>query len=404
MRLLIITNKLPYPPKDGGSIATLSLAVKLSQLTTKTDILAINTSKHYFPVDNIPVDLTKHITFYDFFLNTDIKLTKLVTNLLFSKIPYNAERFISEDFNNKLTNILEQNQYDIVQFEGLYVLPYIKIVKEKSNAIISFRAHNIEHEIWERLLFQTKNPIKKIYLKIIFNRLKKFELSYINKYDLILPITDRDATFFNNNGNKKPLLTVPTGIEMKEYISDEKEETDISVFHIGALDWAPNQEGLLWFIKSCWPEITKQCPNLKFFIAGRNAPDWFVKKLDSKNIEYLGEVEDAKKFMNEHSVMIVPLLSGSGMRIKIIEAMALGKAVISTKIGAEGINAANKKEIIIADNSNEFVNTITNLVNEPFVVKDIGENAKSFITKNFDNFAIAKELVTFYKNNTKTGT
>ena len=401
MQILLITNKLPYPQKDGGAIATLSLAKNLSKLAEKFDILAINTSKHYFDIKNIPEQLKKYINFYDYFLNTDIKIVKLIKNLLFSNLPYNAERFINEGFADKIKKRISENNYDIIQFEGLYVLPYIELIRKNSTAIISYRAHNIEHEIWKRTAEQTTSFFKKKYVKILTNRIKKLEKKFINKYDLLIPITERDGEKLNKMGNLKPSLTIPTGVNINDYITDNSITEKNSIFHIGSLDWSPNQEGLLWFIDNCWTKIQEEKPEIKFYIAGRNAPEWFVNRIKHKNIVFLGEVDDAHKFMNSKSIMIVPLLSGSGMRIKIIEGMALSKAIISTSIGVEGIPATNNENIIIADKAVDFVKQTIELSNQPEKTNKIGMQAKLFVSKKFDNFAIAKKLYYFYDKHLK---
>ena len=396
MKILIITNKLPYPLKDGGAIATFSLAKNLSKIIGKVDVLAINTSKHYFDVRKIPLEIKKDINFIDYYLNTDIKSLKLIKNLLFSKLPYNAERFIDKGFANKIKEQILENNYDIIQLEGLYVLPYIELIRKNSKAIISYRAHNIEHEIWERTLKQTTNFLKKKYVQILTNRIKKLEYKFINKYDILIPITDRDSEKLNKMGNSMPSITIPTGVNIEDYKTDTEKTEKNSIFHIGSLDWTPNQEGLLWFIDNCWIKIQKEQPEIKFYIAGRNAPDWFVNHIKNKNINFVGEVDDAHKFINSKSIMIVPLLSGSGMRIKIIEGMALSKAIVSTNIGVEGIPATSNENIIIADKTEDFAQTIIELTQQPKKIYDIGNQARLFVSKKFDNFAIAKMLYNFY--------
>ena len=208
-------------------------------------------------------------------------------NLLFSRLPYNAERFISEDFSQALIKLLQKKKYDLVQLEGLYLCPYIALIRHYSDAKIVYRAHNIEHEIWNRTTKMTKGP-RKLYLKLLAARIKRFEMSYLNDYDLLVPITERDAAMLNVMGNKKPCFTSQTGIYLSSLIPTAKNLEFPSLFHIGSLDWSPNQEGLIWFLDNCWPVISKKYPELKFYIAGRNAPAWLEKKFDLQNIIYLG--------------------------------------------------------------------------------------------------------------------
>lgn len=397
MKILIITNKLPYPPKDGGSIATFNLAWALADFAS-VDVLAINTSKHYFDVSKIPEHITRKLNFYAHFADTSINLFKLLKNLLFSKLPYNAERFILKDFEEKIIDLLQKNQYDIIQLEGLYVLPYIPTIRKYSKALVAYRAHNVEFFIWQRYAKQTKNLLKKIYLKNLTKRLKTFEISFLNTYDILVTISDNDKQILELLGNKTPTVTIPVGFDfsfLDNYLNTEV--NFFSLFFIGALDWQPNIDGLKWFIKNCWPQISIAFPELKFYIAGRNASKQFVKFLRKyKNIIFEGEVPDSKAFMADKAIMIVPLFAGSGMRVKIIEAMAMGKTIVSTSIGAEGINCQPDKNIFIADTPNDFVDNLIYLLINTKKIQEVGLEAKIFVLNNFDNPKLAGKLFRFY--------
>ena len=388
---------MPYPPNDGGSIATLNMSKSFADLGHKITILAMNTPKHSYNVEDIPQELSSKITFETISVETDIRKRDALSNLFFSKLPYNAVRFISDDFANKLINILRSEDFDIVQLEGIYLAPYIKIIKKHSNALISLRSHNIEHEIWKRVASNETNPVKKKYTNILASRIQRFEKKYINKYDLLVPITDRDLTVLNKMGNKKPSHVAMAGIDLPNLIRDDSNTDFPNLFYIGALDWAPNQEGLQWFFKNVWDKVNKKFPNLKIYIAGRNAPEKLLPIFNKPNVEYLGGIDDAYMFMNSKSIMIAPLFSGSGMRIKIIEGMALGKAIITTTIGTEGINSTHNKNIMIADSEMDFILSVEQLVNNKRLYNSISNNAVKFIEEQFDNTNITSQLVDFYQ-------
>lgn len=401
MRILILTNKMPYPPKDGGSIASLALAEALHDAGNQVTILSMNTSKHFINIEDLPNQLTQKIKFIAVPINTDIRFFDLFVNLLFSKTPYNAQRFINNNFQEYLKQELEIGKYDVVQLEGLYLCPYIQTIRTFSTANIALRSHNIEHEIWQRAAVHEKNLIKKQYKHILKKRIKKFKYKYLNKYDFLIPITERDGNIFQQLGNNKPVHVTPTGIDSVNYKIDKTSEIFPGFFHIGALDWIPNQEGLRWFIDNVWVVFKQKYPQFKFFLAGRNASPQFERYLLDKKVNYLGEIEDANSFINNHSVMIVPLLSGSGMRIKIIEGMVLGKTIITTSIGTEGIPTAHGENILIADTPDDFLMILESICFTPKMHEKISKNALRFVNENFDNISIARELTDFYKNNIK---
>jgi glycosyltransferase involved in cell wall biosynthesis len=167
------------------------------------------------------------------------------------------------------------------------------------------------------------------------------------------------------------------------------------------LDWVPNQEGLLWFVSDVFPRLLRNYPKLKLHVAGRNAPDKLIKKIDMPGVVFYGEIADSREFMKANSAMVAPCFSGSGMRVKVIEAMAMGKPVVTTPIGAEGLAAEHNENILIAANIGEFVQHIERLMNYPDFCLKIGQNAYNLVSEKFNNMAIASSLADFYNANLK---
>ena len=172
---------------------------------------------------------------------------------------------------------------------------------------------------------------------------------------------------------------------------------DISLSFIGSLDWMPNQEGLIWFLDKVWGRLSKRFPDLKLHIAGRNTPDWIINK-KIKNVQFHGEVPDAVDFINKHSIMLVPLRSGSGMRAKILEGMALGKVVVSTKLGLEGIRAKDKEQVLIAENVEEFIQAFNFCYQQNGKLESMGRSAQEFVSNHYDHLGIAKKLIRTYES------
>lgn len=399
MNILQVTNKVPYPTTDGGAIACMNLTRGFYLLGHQVTVLAMNTLKHKTSLDKIPEPVRDLADFRLVPVDARISNWEALKNLLFSSAPYSAIRFIDSSFEKELINLLKEKKFDVVQLEGLYVCPYIPVIRKYSDAKIVYRAHNIEHEIWERTSELAKGW-KKWYLKKLSKRIKKFEKKILNKYDLLVPITERDGVILDKLGNKKPRHVSQTGIDSSVLIPNAKSLEYPSLFHIGSLEWAPNQEGIIWFIKNCWNEIHTRFPELKFYVAGRNAPQWLIQKIVGPNIVFFGEVEDAYDFMNSKAIMIVPLFSGSGMRIKIIEGMALGKSIVTTPIGTEGISTTSGVNILIAESREEFIESVSKMIEDREFFHSIGKNAIEYIHEKFDNLAASAALVDFYKQHT----
>lgn len=387
---------MPYPPKDGGSIVTLNYAKEFARLGCDVTILAMNTYKRSFDVEKIPSELREMIKFYAVDVDTRIRPLYLFVNL-FQDVSYHIWRYgSSEEFKNLLTQILQSNDFNIVQLEGLYLAPYLEVIRRSSKAKVILRSHNVEYEIIERYAEWEKSNLKRYWLQIQAERLKKYELAILNKFDGVVAITERDADIFRESGCKVPIYVAPAGIEMENYKPDFKNVDFNSLFFIGALDWFPNQQGLEWFLKNVWIEIYKKFPSLKFYIAGRNPQLWkFSTKVKNfPNVELVGEVEDAREFMRSKGIMVVPIFSGSGIRVKIIEAIATGKIVITTSIGMEGIEP--NRNILIAKDASDFIIKLSNCLSEQKLLSESKEVNDSF-RKRYDISSLAMTLLKFYE-------
>jgi len=396
MNILQVCNKPPYPPHDGGSLASYSLMRSFSRLGHRVTLLTMCTPKHNLrPADR--ETLSSMVQLHTVNVDTSVRTGRFLKNLLFSRLPYNAERFLFPAFNKELELILQSSSFDIVQLEGLYLMPYVETIRHHSAAQVVLRAHNIEQEIWKRIAITETNPLKKYYFSLLAERIGLFEKEAVNRYDLLVPITQRDKAEFDRMGNQKPAFVCPATLDGYDLTTPVSIKPLNSLFFLGSLDWKPNQEGLLWFINQVFPKVKLQEKDITFHVAGRNAPDWLKDKVHGDGVFFHGEIPDAPQFIREHGVLVSPCFSGGGMRVKIIEAMTQGKPVITTSIGAEGLGAVHGKNILIGHSSQEFVDYIDRLLKFPDFYMKIGTNALSFIRQHFDNMKITADLAAFYK-------
>ncbi len=393
MKFLQLTNKVPYPPRDGGAIASLTLARELAKAGHEVVMLAMNTSKHFL-ADQLMPDLGFRLEMVP--VDTSIRWTGALKNLLLSRLPYNAVRFISEDFRLKLKEILTREKFDFILLDQIYTALYINDIRAITNTPLILRAHNIEHEIWSRAA-KSERGFKRIYLGILARRIYRYELSVMNSYDALVPITSRDAGHFMNMGNRKPCHVLPAGMDLREMPAAAPGPFVPSVAHLGALDWLPNRNGILWFIRMVWPMVRKEIPDIEFHLAGRNAPNGFAAEVSAPGVVFHGEVDSSDSFIRQHPLFIVPVFSGSGMRIKMLDYMAAGRATVATTIGAEGIPVATGAEAFITDNPDEFARCLVRLATDAGLCARIGMNARNFVSNNFDNSLLTARFTEFLK-------
>ncbi len=392
MKILQVCKKFPFPLKDGESIVVTHLARAMHALGCEVTLLTMNTTKHYFPLAELPDDFNHYKAIHAVTVDNRITWWGAIHNL-FEGSSYHAVRFQSEAFRQKLIGLLQREQFDVVQLETPFLAPYIAHIRRHSDAIIAMRAHNVEHEIWERYADNQPWPLSS-YLRLQATRLRDFELRHLNDYDLLISITARDLAQFRRLGYRGRAVVAPVGLDIRDYHPDicSFRKKPLSVQFIGSLDWLPNREGLDWFLAYVWPLVMQRHPQARFHIAGRNMPRR-IRMLHQEGVVVHGEVPSATDFINAHSIMVVPLFSGSGMRVKILEGMALGKAIVTTSLGLEGIDARSGREVRIAETAAEFVEALDQLLLNPRAALALGEAARRVVEQYFDNLHVGGTLL-----------
>jgi glycosyltransferase involved in cell wall biosynthesis len=330
-------------------------------------------------------------------ITVDIKLrpVKALGSLFRKKIPYNLERFYTAQGEAFCEQLINQHQPDLIVIDGVQLLPYLDFLSSKKIKLI-YRSHNCEFKLWEERARQCKDPVKRIYLRILAAQMKLFEQKALKKIDGVLWISDKDRIEMNQDNLFGKQMIYPFTLPLPPLNPGRIVQEKYSVFfHIGSMDWEPNIEGINWFLQKVWARINMLHQGLLFKIAGKNMPQK-LQHLQLKGFENYGEVADAHQFMNEADVMIVPLFSGSGIRVKIIEAMAMGIPVISTYKGVEGIDGTAGLHWLQADSQDSFLEKIAFVCNHPKEVKEIAMAGRELVEKLFSDqkyFIILQDFI-----------
>lgn len=367
----------------------------LVTLGHEVSLAALN-AKKYNGREQEPTDeLLAKINYTSYNIDISVSMFDGLVNL-FNKKSNDIDRYYDAEFEKLLIRELRQTAYDIIQFEGLFVTPYLTAIRKHSNAKLVYRSHNIEHQVWERIAQQKSDLFKKWYLRMLARRVKDYELQQLNKVDAIAVFTSEDKSTILSYGTNIPVEIFPVGIDLTLYKPDFSKTEFPSLFFLGSLDWLPNREGIEWFIDNFHKDLTDGDLRVKFYVAGHNIPDRFDDYEVMGKIFIQGEVDDAFEFVNSKAIMIVPLLSGGGMRVKIVEGMAMQKCIISTSIGAEGINFENGTNIIIANDQEEFYEAIERCITDEEHCRAIGNNARKLIEQQHDINIVTRDLANFY--------
>lgn len=391
MKLLQLCNKPPYPPVDGGTLAMNSITQGLLSADCDVRVLSVCSDKHPVRRELIPDDYMQRTRFDAVYVDLGIHLLDAGVAWLCGE-SYHVKRFISKEFSAKLREVLEEEEFDVVFVESIFLTPYVPLIRRHSRAKVLLRAHNVEHQIWQRIAKSEHNPFKRSYIKHLSLTLGTYEREHINDYDGVVCITENDAAYFRQAGCRRPVVSIPFSItpEAVDYVAPEPN----SLFHLGSMDWLPNLEGINWFLDEVWPLVHKSMPQVTLYLAGRKMPKEMID-LQVEGVKVVGEVPDANYFIGSKLINVVPLLSGSGIRVKIIEAMAAGKTVIATTVGAEGIHYEEGKNILIADTPQQFVDQIHRCVEDPDFCAEVGRNAFELITKEYSTETLTNKLLVF---------
>lgn len=392
MKVLHFSNKPAFPLIDGGCIAIKGILQSLlkssesNNYRIETYHFTLSTHKHPFRLDAYPSSWRDRMIIEDIFIDTKTSIPGAIINLAKNK-SYNISRFDSKIVKKRLKKLLEEQAFDLVILESAFLLPYLHVFKEQNLKVV-LRAHNIEHFIWSDLA-NNAFGIKKWYFNILAKQLKSYEQKMIPKVDGLIPISSEDEAYFKTFLNADiPTQTIETIVNYPEKIGDF-EKSDF--YFLGAMDWSPNKEGINWLLNEVFKK--KTLPDL-FHLAGKSLDRG---EINFPNLVCHGQVENAFKFITEHGVCLIPLKSGSGIKIKLLENMALGKPIITTSEGVKGVGVEHKKEVWIADTPEEFQQAMIELQRDRYLREKLGLNAYQFIINNFDENILTNRLIEFIK-------
>jgi glycosyltransferase involved in cell wall biosynthesis len=375
MRILYLTNKPIFPIVDGGCKAMHQFLKCLIQCDYTVEHICLSTHKHAFDLENYPKSILDKISTSSFEVDTRIKLLPALKSF-FNRKSFVVSRFDNSAFHSTLEVLFSKEEFTHVILESLFTTPYIDAIRKYTDAKIIVRTHNVEHKIWKQLALNTNNPFKKFYFNRLSADLKKYEIEILKKADFIAAITEEDLSAFEELGIKTAKTVIPIAIDLSENHVDYSVS---NLFFIGSMNWKPNIEAVDWLVNEILPAVKIVYPKIELHLAG----SYMEKQFPTSGIKGIinhGFVSDSHKFMQNNGLLISPIRSGSGVRVKLLEAMALGVPVVTTKIGAVGIQHNNC--VYLAETTAEFVSQIIELIKFQEKRMALGGKARNFIEDN----------------------
>jgi len=397
MKVLVLAPRPLSPAHDGGTVATLRCIIGLAEAGARVTVLSMMTEKHRYgadtPGERKPDILDEYRTVS---VNTSVRPLSLLLNLAFSRKPFDLERFRSREYSSALREILAAGSYDIIHCEGLVYALYLDEIQSLTTAPVILRAHNLEHRIRGMMASKERSTLRRFYLADLSRRLKRLEKYAASQFDAIVPINGPDSDWFSSAAEGKQMFLCPTGADEVSYIP-EPVDAPPRVGFLGSMNWQPNLDGIRWFIESVWPLVLNEIPAATLHLAGRGLSGVRASLPAGRNISFEGEPDDARTFIGSNHVMISPLFAGSGLRIKIIEAMSAGRPVVATPVAAEGIDAAAEYGLTLAADAGAFCTAVVKYLENPELRSTSGKAAVRLVGERYENRTLTAGLLEFYR-------
>jgi polysaccharide biosynthesis protein PslH len=366
MHILQICPKMPYPATDGGRIAIYEplrrLAARGHRITllapapAVVDMSALAEMRRHCRLELVPLDTRNHM------LPAAINL--------FSSTPYTVAKYDARPLRKRLRELLAAERYDLVQIENLHMAAYGAIAAEQGLPVV-LRQQNVESQLAERYA-RTQHGLRRLYALIHAAKLRRYEASACARMDVCLAITPDDAERLRALSPTIRVVTVPAGVDLDDFQPRPAGEEAAAIVSVAAMDWPPNSDAIGWFSEQVLPLIRETHPAARLYIVGKNPPPAIQALARLDYVTVTGFVDDVRAYFAKGAVFVVPLRSGGGMRVKILQAMAMGKAIVSTTIGAEGIAAEDGEAICLADTPAAFAGQVSRLLGDAQLRRRIG--------------------------------
>ena len=397
MNILFLSTENPYPPDHGHHIRTLYVLQHLAEHHHvhfvgfgKTENDSISTTQ----LENICASAKIFLPLYT---KNIFCLFYILLKSVFKGLPFQVYRYLDKKAKRYITQQIEERGIDFVYFDMLHLAVYRKYIQHLPCYLTN---HNVESLRLVRRADVEKNLLKKLAFKLQSILLARFEKKACPKFEKCIVVSEYDRKELLSLCKYDNFMVVPNGVDIDYFKPVNSNPKKRSLVWTGGMSGAYNRDAVEFFIKEIWPFLTKTIPDISVTFVGKNPPNILIERAKSDHrVQLAGYVDDVRPFMQRNNIFIAPLRSGSGTKIKVLNAMAMGMPVVTTSIGAEGIEAKAGVDIIIADEPLDFANQISILFKDKDLCKKLGQNARNTVKKKYDWPIILKNMDRLFELN-----
>jgi polysaccharide biosynthesis protein PslH len=427
MKILFITEKFPYPLDTGGNVRTYNILKGLAQEHEITLLSTISRRQDQDYTENLK-DICKEIICIPVNPETRLRLGFAVAKSIYSNAPLPVVRHKyraiikqvkglfgdKNGHNRRRSTEREENQaYDAIHFNHLDATVYLPYLPR--NIIRVLDEHNIVSNQIRTTLGTEKNRLKWSYIRYELLKTESYESSVCQSMDRCIVCSDVDKRYLKSLAENARVVTIPNGVDIDFFSSPLQEDRHLkicseanSMAFVGTLDYGPCDQGVKFFCRDIFPKIKREVPDATFLAIGRNPSKELAKIAEmTAGVTLTGWLPDVRPYVRAAKLFVVPLLSGSGTRLKILDAMAMNTAVVSTRIGAEGLETENHRNILIADDADQFAEMTIELLKNENKRKSIADEGNKLVRAKYSWQCIWKDLLQEYSllnnGNVRTG-
>ena len=392
MRILVLDEEFPFPPNTGKRIRSFSLISRLGK----------NHEVHYLAYGESGSLASRALDVVN--LKTiaiaDVKPDKfgplfyirLAANLL-SNLPYIVTSHYSELFKTEFAKQVDKLNPDLILCEWT---PYAKFAEDLKNIPRVVSAHNVESRIWRRYHETEKNPAKKWYIARQVEKLERFEKEIFATFEGIA-VSQSDACEIQQLCPEARVEVVDNGVDLEYFNHQQQKLDENALVFVGSMDWRPNQDAVTYFVKEIFPLIRQKKPEAHAIFVGRKPPEFIRAYSDIDGIEVTGSVNDIRPYVHSSAVYIVPLRIGGGTRLKILDAMAMHKPIVSTVVGAEGLDVTDDENILLAKTTQSFADQVVRLMDDKALQEELANNGRALVEAKYGWDSLGVKLDNFLK-------
>ncbi len=402
LRILWLKTGPLHPLDTGGKLRTFNL---LRELNRSHEITYFSLKDAELsssdPILKAAAEYSSHQRWFDWSevsKQSPLFYLDLLKNLCFSNRPYVIDKYRSDAMASAIMEVDREKAADVIVCD--FLTPAVNLFPRGESVVrlptLLFQ-HNVEAQIWKRMAAKASNGLERSYLTSQWRRMQRYEASSCARVDRVVGVSQVDCEQFEKEYSLSNVLgEVPTGVDVDFFQVGERKAVSKQLVFLGSMDWLPNIDSVEFFVEAIWPSVKQRHPEAEFVIVGRR-PTAAVKRLaeGDSSITVTGTVPDVRPHIENAAAVVVPLRVGGGTRIKIYEAMSMGLPVVSTSIGAEGLDVTSGQNILIEDEPSGFAEALSKLLTEPATAESLGAAAAKHVREHYSWSKVAREFERF---------